>query len=593
MPRRTSRNMATDTLEALTAWLAAHPDRPLKLRALARELDIADRDYTSFRATVRQALQNGVLVLGAGRTLRLPARQELIGVFRANRRGFGFVELPEGQAYFVSRARLGGARDGDTVGIRRLRQRGGEPNREAEVVRIIERAPLRWVGVLEQHRYGWTVQPQGRNPLPLVTIENPGAEGSQVGDLVVVEPREESLFTRVVRGRIVERLGDPADARARVIGVIRRNGLREQFPPRVLHAAQHAAARFDPAELSGRADLRDLLTVTIDPPDAQDFDDAISVEQLPGGRTRLGVHIADVAHFVPAGGPVDLEARERGNSAYFPGHVVPMLPPILSNDACSLRPGETRLTKSVFITYDEAAQVLETRFAASAIRSAARLNYVEVSAALAGRPTDIPAGVMPLLRQAEELARRIRRRRLRSGMLVLTIPEVEVRLDANGRVVDAGVAERSFPHTIIEMFMVEANEAASRALREAGFEHLRRIHPPPEPEQAEALAQLAPLLGHRPPNVLTRETINRLLDDVRGRPEEPAVNMVLLRSLAQAAYSPANIGHFALASADYCHFTSPIRRYPDLAVHRLLELALPGSQDGRGADRGHPARRRP
>ena len=325
-----------------------------------------------------------------------------------------------------------------------------------------------------------------------------------------------------------------------------------------------------------------MLTVTIDPPDARDFDDAISLEPLPGNRTRLGVHIADVAHFVPEGGAVDGEARQRGTSVYLPGLVIPMLPEVLSNDVCSLQPGVLRLTKSAFLTYDDAGRVVETRLANSVICSTARLAYPEVSDALEGRPTAIRPDVLVMLKQADALARRIRQRRLRDGMLVLTLPEVAIRLDGHGHVTEAGPADTSFSHTIIEMFMVEANEAASRALTRAGVAHLRRIHPAPGTPPRDTLAQLGPVLGQRPPAKLDRDSIVRLLSAVHGRPEEPAVNLVLLRTLSQACYSPAEEGHFALASEDYCHFTSPIRRYPDLTIHRLLDALLSGRRSHRG-----------
>ncbi|MBW7905726.1 MAG: ribonuclease R [Phycisphaerae bacterium] len=554
--------------------IADHPDRPLKARALARELNVPAEQYPAFRDAVRGLVADGVLALGAGRTLTLPERGgAVVGVFRANRRGFGFIECPGRPDLYVPRGRTHGAFENDRVEARLVRgRRSQEPH--AEITRIIERAPLRWVGVLERHGDHWYVQPQGRAPAPRVRIDDPTAKNARPGDLVLVEPLEHTLAHHVVRGVIAERLGDPSQTQVTILGVVRRHGIPDVFPPEVRGAAQRAAADFDPAQTDGREDLRDLLTITIDPPDARDFDDAVSVEPLGGGHTRLGVHIADVAHFVPLGGPVDAEAQRRGNSVYFPGYVVPMLPETLSNGVCSLQPGQVRFTKSAFITYDAEARVVETRLVNSLIRSNARLTYEQASAALEGWTEGLARPVVALLERAARLARRIRQRRLAAGMLVLTLPEVALRLDDDGRVVDAGPADTSFSHTLIEMFMVEANEAVCRTFAELGLPHLRRIHPPPSPDAIARLVQLAGGIGLRLPRTLDRAALQAVLDQTRGKPEEPALNLLLLRSLAQAAYSPLPEGHYALASEHYCHFTSPIRRYPDLVVHRLFDHVL-------------------
>ncbi len=575
MPKKKSTTPRTAWRRAILDCIAAHPARPMKPRTLASKLRIASDDYTSFRAFVRELLDQCVLTLGAGRTLRLPPQSGgLVGVFQTGPRGAGFVRLTGQPDAYVSRYQTADAREGDTVAVRLLRTRPGAPGTRAEVVRIIERAPLHWVGTLRRTRTDWIVCPNGRDERPLVYIDGPPRAAAKPGDIVVVEPSEGTLHDRRVRGAVIEYLGPPDLARTWIRAALRQHRIPERFSPGTSQAAQRAAKRHDPEQVAGRQDLRDLLTVTIDPPDARDYDDAISIEPLPGDKFRLGVHIADVSHFVPLGGPVDREARVRGTSVYFPGYAVPMLPETLSSTACSLQPGRARLVKSVFITYDRSGRVVDTSFANGVIRSAARLTYQEVRAALAGHHERMTPEVVGLLKGASKLARHIRRRRLASGMIVLSLPEVEIRLDGDDRVVDSRAADSSFANTIVEMFMIEANEAVSRALKRAGLSHLRRIHPEPEPEAAETVSRLAPLLGHQAPTSLSRESINRLLADSRGQPEEPAVNYVLLRSLPPASYSPDEVGHFALASDEYCHFTSPIRRYPDLAVHRLLDVLL-------------------
>ena len=556
-------------------YISTHPDRPQKAKGLAKTLAIDPGDYPAFRALLREMLVEGTLTLGAGRTLRIrDTSDELVGVFRANRRGFGFVEVPGRDDLFVPRPKTSHALDGDTVVVKLYRARGRRGLPHAEVIKVVERAALRYVGVLETDGRRWWVSPEGRAPAPRLNIQDPGAKGARAGDLVVVEPLEHTLSSRSVQGVIVERLGDPSDSFTRILGVIRRYDLPHDFPYEVRQAAHEAIERFDPDALDDRTDLRDLLTITIDPPDARDFDDAISLKALDDGGFELGVHIADVAHFVTEGSPLDIEAYNRANSTYFPGYVVPMLPEVLSNGVCSLQPNEPRLTKSVFITYDKRAHVRKTRFANAIIRSRARLTYEQASAALAGETRGLKREVVKLLKDAETLAKSIRARRVRDGMISLAVPEVSIRLDENGDVADAGPADTSYSHTIIEMFMVEANEAVARCLTEVGLPHLRRVHDDPDPADAGPLLRLVESLGYSMEHSLSPRALQHVLDKVRGAPEEVAVNFMLLRSLSQACYSPELKGHFALASEAYSHFTSPIRRYPDLVNHRMLNFAL-------------------
>lgn len=564
---------------AIKEYIAANPDQPTKPRDLARQFDISPQDYPAFRDTIRDMLHNGVLALGRGRRLVIPAAAATItGKFRATRQGYGFLELGQPPDIFIPPGDTSDARDGDTVlvRIRRSEKRPGES--VAQVVRVLERAPVRWIGVLEKSGDRWRVRPRGKSAPDAVEILDPTAKAARAGDMVVVEPVQNRFEADRPRGVIVERLGSASQTESLIRGVLRQYDIPEHFPADVLQAARDAANAFDPRQSDDRENLTDLLTFTIDPPDARDFDDAISIEALSGGQVRLGVHIADVTHFVVEGELLDVEARKRATSVYFPGFVVPMLPEILSNGVCSLQPGELRFTRSAFLTYDNNAAVVSTRVANSMIRSNARLTYQQVDAALRGEPHAIDVPVMHALRSADALARRIRHRRIRNGMISLNLPEVEIRLDEFGRPRGAGPADASFPHTIIEMFMVEANEAVSEFLHSRGVPHLRRVHPLPATDPSVSVRQLTTLLGSRPPRALNREYVLGVLRRVAGRPEEAAACYVLLRALAQAVYSPTPQEHFALASENYCHFTSPIRRYPDLTVHRLVDAALRESE---------------
>ncbi|RKY07260.1 MAG: ribonuclease R, partial [Planctomycetota bacterium] len=338
--------------------------------------------------------------------------------------------------------------------------------------------------------------------------------------------------------------------------------------------ARAASAAFAPEAGAKRDDITDEVIITIDPPDAKDFDDAISLRRNTDGNWVLGIHIADVSTFIPMDSPLDVEARDRGNSTYLPRKVIPMLPEILSNGICSLQPKQKRFAKSVYITYDDNANVLGREFANSLICSRARLTYQEADLIIRQKAQNHPGEVVALLKDMETLARAIARRRAKNGMLHLDLPETELVFDDAGRVVDAEPADDSYPHTIIEMFMVEANEAVAALLDRFNIPFMRRIHPEPDPTSVKNLGRFVKLCGLKVPRRLDRAAIQDLLAAAKGKSCSYAVNVYILRSLQKAEYAPLHIGHFALASKAYCHFTSPIRRYADLLVHRLLQCYL-------------------
>ena len=576
MARRLHESTPADWRRDLLHYIAEHPDRPQKLRGLARALNVHDKNYADFRVLVREMMDAGELVLGPARTITLPERSgTVLGIFRPHPRGFGFIQSPGRPDLFVPRGKSGTAQEGDLVNAKPLRQRAMDEGPAAEITRIVRKAEIRWVGEVDRIGADWIVRCQGKMAGTVVHIGDPTAKSVQPGDLVVVEPLPQAMQSAHLRGVVIERLGDPGELRSQIRGVIRRYGIPEEFDPGVRDAARTAAESLDERTFGDREDLRELLTITIDPPDARDFDDAISIKPLADDEFELGVHIADVAHFVVEDSTLDAEARRRGNSVYLPGYVVPMLPEILSNGVCSLVPGEPRLTKSAFIRYDKHGRARGARFCNSVIQSHARFAYEEVADLLKRPNTIVPAHLMKLLRDAETLARRIRERRLANGMIVLQLPELAIKLnEQRDAVMDAGPAENSFPHTIIEMFMVEANEAVCRVLAGANLNPLRRLHPPPAEEAGEGLERLLRPLGRRAPKILTRESILALLKSVENEPAAPVVHFCLLRCLPRAFYGPAPEGHFALASDDYAHFTSPIRRYPDLVVHRQLDMFL-------------------
>ncbi|NIP86652.1 MAG: VacB/RNase II family 3'-5' exoribonuclease, partial [Planctomycetales bacterium] len=359
--------------------------------------------------------------------------------------------------------------------------------------------------------------------------------------------------------------------------IIHEFNLPGPFAPDVLEDAREQADSFDAAVEADRRDLTDQTVITIDPEDARDFDDAISLDQIEGGHWRLGVHIADVAHFVREKSPLDREARQRATSVYLPDRVIPMLPETISNNLASLQPHRVRYTKSVFIEFAPDGAVMGAEACAAAIRSQRRFTYEEVDDYRANPRRwrrKLKVEVYELLGRMYTLAMILRKRRFDRGALELTLPEVKIDLDRDGRVAGAHLVENTESHQVIEEFMLAANEAVARILQEAGIVFLRRIHEPPDPRKLQELTLFARELGLEVTSLESRFALQGLLNQLEGRPEEHAVSYATLRSMQKAVYSPAEEGHFALASDCYCHFTSPIRRYPDLTVHRLLDALL-------------------
>jgi len=394
------------------------------------------------------------------------------------------------------------------------------------------------------------------------------------------------------RGRLLEVLGDVATPGVDVEVVLRHYDIPRHFPDEVLAAAAGLPADPGPADWEGRDDLRGQVVVTIDGETARDFDDAVSIERRPEGTFRLGVHIADVAHYVAPESALDLEAYHRGTSVYYPERVVPMLPEALSNGLCSLRPDVPRLTLSVFLDVDRDGAVVARRFAETVIRSARRLTYGEVRRLLEEpHPGDGAryGPVLNALRDMRELTGALHEARGRRGSLDFDLPEGNVELDTDGTVVGILPYERNVAHRLIEEFMIAANEAVAHELVRRGSPGLFRVHDPPGRERLEELAELLRPLGLQ----LTRDpaelddlppaALQQVLKQVEGRPDEPFLSALVLRTMQRAVYSPECRGHYALASRYYTHFTSPIRRYPDLVVHRCLKALL------RGEDPAHPA----
>ena len=507
----------------------------------------------------------------------------MTGSLQTIRSGAGFVIPDRGSEDIFVRARdLGTAVRGDRVAVRIERRTRRGPR--GRVVEVLERAHPRLVGVFRRGRgYGWLDVTEPRLDLHVhIAARDCGAAAE--GDLVLVEVTDWGDEGPGAAGRVARVLGRPGAPGVEVLAIQLAHGLADAFPEDAERAAEALRARgVRDRDLEGREDCRRRRVFTIDPGDARDHDDALSIERLPGGGVRVGIHIADVSHYVREGGALDAEAWERGTSVYLVDRVLPMLPHALSSDLCSLVPGEDRLTLAAFLDVDPRGALTGARFGRAVIRSAHRLSYGEAQEILDGGETAASRadpGLRDDLRGLLGVAQGFRARRRARGSLDFELPEARIVLDEEGVPVDVRRRERREAHRLVEDLMIAANEAVARWAIEEGVPVPYRIHEAPDPRKLEPLRALAAEFDLSFPagNPRSRD-VQRLLDAVRGRVEEAVVSLQVLKSLARARYAAANEGHFGLASPVYLHFTSPIRRYPDLLVHRQLSrwLADPAS----------------
>ncbi|MEM9415501.1 MAG: VacB/RNase II family 3'-5' exoribonuclease [Planctomycetota bacterium] len=575
---------------------------PRTLRQLMAELGIPKDQRDDFRRAAEKLLKEDQIVLGSENTVGLPpVGDTMIGRYRSHERGFGFIipdALTEHGDLFVPPGNMADAMDGDRVKAKVIRSRGGRGAGKSpytgRIIEVLQRADRQFVGTLIKRGKTFLVQPDGRKLGDPIVVRDAQSTNARLGDKVVVDIIDypDANKNELAEGVITEVLGESGVPDVETQSVIRAYGLGGKFSKEVMSQARDAALKMEGTEDAipdDREDLREELILTIDPPDAKDFDDAISIAKVDKGEAawELGVHIADVAHFVEPGSALDEEAYARGNSTYLPRKVIPMLPEVLSNGVCSLQEGVDRYAKSVFITYDKGGNVLTQRFAKTVIRSSKRLTYLEAQALIdddireakkhsrsTQSPIKYPRPVIQTLKLMDELAKVIRKRRFKEGMISLGLPDVELVFNDSGHVVDAVEEDDAFTHTIIEMCMVEANEAAARVFHAIGVPMIRRTHPDPDSHGLKDLRMFARVAGYNIPANPSRQEMQWLLEKVRDTPAQHAVHMAVLKTLSKAEYSPALIGHFALASDHYSHFTSPIRRYPDFVVHRALNAVI-------------------
>jgi ribonuclease R len=564
--------------EKILAFMRKEAYKPLAPDDLAAEMGLKAKELADFWPLLAELERDAVIIKTRFGKYGVPERMNLVvGALSASEKGFGFVipDDPEEADVYIPPDAMNGALNGDRVAARIHGQRPGGKAREGEIIRVVKRANAKIVGTFEASRHYGFVTPDDARLRQDVFVPRDEWGEAENGCKVVVEITRWPEGKRSAEGRIVEVLGRKGDPGIEILAIIKSHNLSTAFPPEVEAAAARCRDAVGADELKGRRDLRSLPVVTIDSEDAKDLDDAVYVERRKNGHFLLGVHIADVSHYVRENSPLDDEARERGTSVYLVDRVLPMLPHRLSNGICSLNAGVDRLAMSAELEIDPRGRVVNYELFPSVIRVHTRLSYNVVRRILAEDDEALKAEYRPLLgmlADMERLCHILRQRRLNRGAIDFDFPELKVKLDERGRPLAVEKRVRSIAESIVEEFMLAANETVAEHMDKLGVPFVFRVHEEPDPEKMTKLNNLLHNFGQAlsKPDDIRPKALQKVLGRVAGRPEERLISTVMLRSLKQARYEAENLGHFGLAATYYTHFTSPIRRYPDLIVHRIL-----------------------
>ena len=573
------------TPDELLAAMRRTMDHPATVRDLLERLEWPPGRRATLRRRLASLVERGDLIRIRGNRYGLPDRMHLVtGRVHVHPRGFGFVtpdhEL-DGVAgdVYIAGTNLNQAMHGDRV-VLRVERAADSGRAEGRILRIVERAARRIVGRYDADGAGggYVVPLDRRLPMD-VQVPSGADAGARAGEMVVAELIRFPTPTRGPSGRVAEVLGALDTPGVDVRVVLRAHGIPDAHDPDAVAEARRLGDAVRAGDGRGRTDFRRLTTVTIDGESARDFDDAVTLEPLAGGNVRLGVHIADVSHYVPEGGALDRDACARGTSVYFPDRAVHMFPPELATGLCSLKPRVDRLVQSCLMEIDGAGDVVRYRIHDGIIHSDARMTYAEVDALLsdpASPAGERHAGLTPFFEALGALAAVLAERRRRRGAIDFDVPVARFRRDEAGRVEAIVADERTTAHRIIEECMLVANETVAEHLARQEMPALFRVHERPDPAKVEAFEEFATSLGYSlaaPPDAVTPGHFRRLVERLRGQPEERPVARLMLRTMRLARYEPDNLGHFGLGASSYTHFTSPIRRYPDLVVHRALRAS--------------------
>lgn len=562
--------------------------KPLSDEEIVGQLNLKGKEAGAFLKMLDDMEQEGIVFKTKKNKYVLPEKINLvIGTLSKNKKGFGFVIVSDGSGndVFISPADMNGAMHGDKVAARLFENRSSEKTREGEIIKIIKRANHQTVGTFEANgRFAFVVPDDPRIGNDIF-ISREGFGGAKNGDKVVVKIIKWPQKGRSPEGRIIEVLGNSLDSGADVRALIRQFRMPEAFPEKVIKEAEKIPEEIEESEIARRIDLRRKTIITIDGVDAKDLDDAVSVEKLENGNYLLGVHIADVSHYVRENSCLDKEALKRGCSVYLIDQVIPMLPPRISNGICSLNPHTDRLTLSIEMEIDSNGKTVSHKIFESIINSKERMVYTDVSDIIEKQDQDLIkkyGHIMKDILLMNELAGILNKMREARGSIDFDFDEAYIHLNEDGIPLTIETAERRIANRIIEEFMLKANETIAEHFYWLEVPFVYRVHEKPDIEKMEEFKKFIYNFGYTIKGSLENvhpKTLNEIVKKVKGRAEEHVINTVLLRSMKKAFYSPECSGHFGLGVQYYCHFTSPIRRYPDLIIHRIIKETLYSEQN--------------
>jgi len=576
-----------DRKERILAFMREDAYKPLLFGELRTVLDVPKEDVPLFENILDELEAEGKIFKTHKDRYGVPERMNLIvGRLQGNERGYGFV-IPDEENIkdvFVSADSLNGAMNNDRVIARINKKVIGDKRAEGEVIRIIERFNKTIVGTFESSKYFGFVVPDDRRISGDIFISKDQINGAKSGQKVVSEILLWPGKRRNAEGKIVEIIGDKDEPGADILSIIKLHNLSEEFPSEVVKQAQSIEQTVTEEMIKGRRDLRDVRMVTIDGEDAKDLDDAVSIEKLPNGRYKLGVHIADVSYYVTENSPLDKEAYSRGTSVYLVDRVIPMLPKALSNGICSLNPQIDRLSFTVMMEIDSTGKVVDHDIFESVIKTNERMTYKNVYKILVEKDEELSKRYDYLVddfKTMEELAMILRDKRIQRGAIDFDFEEAKILLDEEGKPIEIKRYEITIANKIIEEFMLVCNETVAEHFYWANAPFVYRVHEDPDTDKIESFSEFVHNLGYtlKGINKIHPKALQDLLSKVKNTREERIISTVMLRSLQKARYSQMNLGHFGLAAKYYSHFTSPIRRYPDLIIHRIMKEYLKGKID--------------
>lgn len=571
-----------DIKEIIIDFMKEQAYKPMNVKELEKVFCVKKADSKNFKKILDEIEKEGAIVKTRTNRYGIPDKMGLVtGKLQGHQKGYGFVIPYDGEKdIFIPSSNMNGAMNGDKVVAKITRQGDTERKCEGEIIRVLERANNKIIGIFENSKNFGFVVPEEKRIYQDIFIPKGCKKKAETGDIVIAEITEWPDKRRNPEGKIVDILGKKGEKGIDILTIIKKNNLPEEFPQKVEAYAKNISENIPDEEYGKRMDLRDILTVTIDGEDAKDLDDAVSLKKLPDGNYYLGVHIADVSHYVKDKNPLDKEALKRGTSVYLIDRVIPMLPPKLSNGICSLNPNTDRLTLSCLMKIDQNGKVIEHNIVESIIRSNARMTYTDVTKILKEDKETVEKYdyLVNTFKLMEELCRILNKKRMTRGAIDFDFQECKITLNELGVPIKVEPYERGISNRIIEEFMLVCNETIAEHMFWSNLPFVFRIHENPDAEKLVYFNEFIHNLGY-----ITRwgkdvhpKMLQDIIEKVKGKKEETVVSTLMLRSMKQARYSPECIGHFGLAAKYYCHFTSPIRRYPDLIIHRIIKEFING-----------------